>query len=117
MLGIFSFKNEPMLYLGANTNPSVRGANYSWGTFYIVSIQNKYFIKDNDWKEILKVHKEIERIKEYNYGNFEYFSIILSNLTTLIAKINKNLQIEKTWYVRGLEVYSMLILFIRKKWK
>ena len=106
-LGFFSLKNKPMLYLGANTRSGVEGTNYSWGTFYIAHIHNK--IKEDDWKEILKVHKEIERIRYYSYRSSEYFSIILSNLTSLIVKINENLQVEKIWYVRGLEIHSMLI--------
>jgi len=110
VIGVFSFKNEPMLYLGANTRQSLEDENSTQGTFYITNIKDKYSIEGNDWKEILTVHEEIERIKEYNYGNFEYFSIILSNLTTIIVKINENMQVEKAWYVHGLEVHSMLIL-------
>ena len=109
-LGFFSFKNQPMLYLGANTKISVENTNNTTGTFYIVSVQNRSSINGEDWKEILEVPDEIERIGGYNYENFEYFSIVLSNSTTLIVKINENLQIEKIWYVQRLEIYSMLIL-------
>ena len=107
--GIFTFKNETMLYLGANVRPNVDEENNSYGIFYITAIQNRYSIEGKDWKEILRVNGKIDRIKEYSYGDSAYFSIILSNLTSLIVKMKENLQIDRIWYTHKLEIYSMLI--------